>query len=107
MSTEGAGSAYQIILMGTVNADLKRFHKELMLQGRGRDFIEALKKVNDRLTKNPHEFGETLYRLPALKLLVHQGIVIPLVVTFGIHAELPIVFVHVVKLLSNPDTTAD
>lgn len=104
MSGESNGSTtYQVALMGTVKADLKRFHQDLMVQGKGKAFIEALSKLNERLTKNPHEFGEMLYRLPALKLMVHQGIVTPLVVTFGIHEELPVVFVHVVKLLSDPN----
>ena len=102
-SANNGHTEFKIVLMGTVKSDLKRFHQELMHQGKGHAFLDALRKVNDRLTKDPRGFGETLYRLPALKLMVHQGIVIPLVVTFGIHQELPIVFVHVVKLLSIPD----
>jgi hypothetical protein len=71
-----------------------------MQQGLGAAFLEKLRIVNDRLRNDPHGFGEALYRLPALKLQIYQGVVIPLVVTFGIHDELPLVFVRVVKLLS-------
>jgi hypothetical protein len=104
MNSESNGHAdFKVVPVGTVKADLRRFHKELMQYGKGAAFLAVLRKVNDRLCKDPRGFGETLYRLPALKLLVHQGIISPLVVTYGVHDELPIVFVHVVKLLSNPE----
>jgi hypothetical protein len=104
MNSANNGHAdFKVVPIGTVKADLRRFHKELMQHGKGTAFLVVLRKVNDRLCKDPRSFGETLYRLPALKVLVHQGIIIPLVVTYGVHDELPIVFVHVVKLLSNPE----
>src|SRR5262245_45311922 len=99
--SDGHGQ-YKIVLVGSVKSDLTDFHQEMMQEGRGPAFLEVLRIVNDRLRWDPHSFGEVLYRLPALKLHVYQGVVNPLVVTFGIHDELPLVFVHVVKLLSDP-----
>ena len=101
-SSNGHGG-FEVIPVGTVKADLRQFHQDQMHKGKGSAFLSSLRKINARLRKDPRGFGESLYRLPALKLLVHQGIISPLVVTFGVHDELPIVFVHVVKLLSNPD----
>jgi hypothetical protein len=62
---------FKVVPVGTVKADLRRFHKELMHQGKGTAFLGVLRQVNDRLSNDPRGFGETLYRLPALKLLVH------------------------------------
>jgi len=104
MTTESNGHIrFKVVLIGTVKADLRRFHQELMQHGKGNQFLQALRSLNDRLSKDPRTFGETLYRLPALKIMVYQGIINPLVVTFGVHEELAIVFVHVVKILSTPE----
>jgi len=97
-------ASYKVVPVGTVKSDLRQFHEELMQQGKGAAFLEILQQLNERLRNDPRGFGETLYRLPALKLLVHQAIIRPLVVTYGVHDELPVVFIHVVKLLSNPET---
>jgi hypothetical protein len=101
-SSNGHGE-FKVVPVGTVKADLRQFHQEQMQKGKGAAFLRTLRKINARLCKDPRGFGETLYRLPALKLLVHQGIISPLVVTYGVHDELPVVFVHVVKLLSDPE----
>lgn len=104
MSSQGNGQGYyQVVLVGTVNSDLKHFHEELTDKGQGTIFLEILHKVNDRLRTDPRSFGEMLYRLPALKLSVYQGIILPLVVTYGVYDELPLVFVRVVKLLANQE----
>ena len=90
------------VVTSSVNSDLRRFHKELKEQGKGVGFLETLRKLSDRLTKNPRGFGEALYRLPGLRCMVYQGIIGRLVVTHAVHEQLPLVFVHVVKLLSGP-----
>jgi len=104
MNAEDNGhGTYKVQPVGSVGADLRRFHKQLMHHGKGAAFRNVVREVYGRLRSDPRAFGETLYRLPALKLLVHQGIISPLVVTYGVHDELPLVFIHVVKLLSNPE----
>ncbi|MBI2804630.1 MAG: hypothetical protein HYX68_06555 [Planctomycetes bacterium] len=102
MNSESNGQTeFKVVMVGTVKPDLERFHEELMKQGKGEVFLQVLRNLNDRLRKDPRGFGERLYRLPALKLVVYQAIMIPLVVTYGVHDDLPIVFVNVAKLLSN------
>jgi hypothetical protein len=103
MNTDSNGTArYKVIAVETAKAELRRIHKERMQQGTGAAFLAVLRQVYDRLRKDPRGFGESLYRLPAAKLLIHQGILMPLVVTYGVHDELPQVMIRVVKLLSNP-----
>lgn len=104
MTSQYNGTNYKVVLVGAVKADLREFHEQLMQQGKGAAFLAILQKVSDRLQKDPRGLGETLYRLPALKCLVYQAIILPLVVTYAVHDELPLVFVRVVKLLSNPST---
>lgn len=38
--------------------------------GNSERFIQALRALHDRLGKDPNGFGEPLYRLPALKMVV-------------------------------------
>ena len=104
MNSESNGQAdFKVVPVGTVKADLRRFHKQMMEQGEGTAFLDVLKQIAARLQKDPHGFGETLYRLPAVKLMIHQGVLIPLAVTYGIHDDLPLVLIRVVKLLSKPE----
>jgi hypothetical protein len=101
MNSQSNGrKAYKVIPVGNVMAHLRQFHEEQMHQGKGPAFLDVLRQINERLRDDPLGFGEPLYQLPALKLLVHQGIMRPLVVTFGVHDELLVVFIRVVKLLA-------
>jgi len=103
MISESNGHAgYKVVPVATVKADLRRYHKQMIQHGQGATFLTALRRVYDRLRNDPHDFGEALYRLPLLKLLVHQGVISPLVVTYGIHDDLPLVVIRGVQLLSDP-----
>lgn len=48
---------------------------------------------------DPSEFGEPLYRLPALKIQVRTSIVPPLAIHFGVCEERPLVFIKGVQKL--------
>ena len=103
MNTASNGVAgYKVSAVATAKAAIRRIHGEMMQGGEGAAFLANLRRIYDRLRKAPREFGEPLYHMPALKLLVYQGIIAPLVVTYGVHEELPLVLIRVVKLLSDP-----
>lgn len=46
-------------------------------------------------------FGEPEYRLPALKMQIRSGGVLPLIVHVGVCEDEPIVFIKKVTLLGN------
>lgn len=62
-------------------------------------FLAALRTIYERLQKDPMQFGEPLYTLPAMKLLVYQVVVGPVVVDYAVHQGKPLVFLRGVKLL--------
>src|SRR5260370_25393359 len=68
--------------------------------GKGKQFLEALRAINDRLRNNPKGFGEPLYRLPSLKLVVYAAVLYPLAVHYGVHQEKPLVFLPWVRDMS-------
>jgi hypothetical protein len=102
MAVGNGQSRYSVRVSGAVAADLKQLQRRAWHEGRGEAFLDAFRVIVDRLTHAPKEFGEPLYRLPALKLEVRHASRDPLVVYFAVHDEEPLVFVKVVRLLPGP-----
>jgi hypothetical protein len=101
MTEHGNGKQrYTFVLLANVIADLKQFHAELMPKGEGEDYLQVLARIDERLRSSPREFGEPVYRLPALSLQVYQAVLRPVAITYGVHDKLPIVFVRVAPLLT-------
>ena len=102
MTSQGNGQPvrYEVSLSGAVAAVVKQLHAQAMHAGAGPRFLAAFREIVERLRKDPLAFGEPQYRLPALRLLVCQGIVSPLVVDFAVHEDRPLVFIRGFRLLS-------
>ena len=102
MSSQGNGqrTVYQVHMSQHDSALLKQRHREAAQAGRGKQFMAALRHIIERLKKDPLEFGEPLYSLPALRLLVRQGMVLPLLVDYAVHQDRPLVFVRGFKVFS-------
>lgn len=95
----GKGPPYKIIISQQLSGIVKNLHAEALAVGRGKEFLKALRQIIDELRMRASEFGEELYRLPSLRLLVRQGMIAPLVVDFAVHDEKPLVFVSGFKVL--------
>ena len=78
---------------------LVELQKQAKEQGRGEDLLSAIREILRRLSNDPFEFGEPLYRLPALRLQVRHGAVGPLLIYFAIHERRPLVFLKGASLL--------
>jgi hypothetical protein len=103
MSNQGNGRqpvAYLVRLSELTKKALKRQYLESAQAGKGPQFLSALHQIGERLRTDPLTFGEPQYRLPALQLMVRQGVVSPLIVDYAVHEELPFVFIRGFKLLS-------
>jgi hypothetical protein len=100
MTNPENGPVYQVKLSKKIIKVIKELHKQAAQQGQGQRYLASLEAVHHRLQKDPRNFGEPLYRLPALRLLVYQAIVSPVVVHYGVHEEKPLVFLKWVQLLT-------
>lgn len=98
---QGNGQAreYEVIVSGQTRSAIKKCQREAIQAGRGKAFLAAFRTVIARLHRDPLGFGEILYHLPALKLVVCQGGCTFIIVDFGVHEEQPIVFLRGMKLL--------
>jgi hypothetical protein len=102
MTTQGNGPPvrYNVSMSQATKAALKHLHLQAMRAGTGQRVVAAYREIIERLHKDPLNFGEPQYRLPALRLLVCQAIVRPLVVDFAVHEERPLVFIRGFRFLS-------
>jgi hypothetical protein len=101
MSSAGNGEQpYQLSISGAVAGAIRYLMRRAAREGRGTEFLLALRRVIEQLRHNPSGFGEPLYRLPALRMQVRSAVVRPLWVDFGVCEDRPLVFIKIVKLLS-------
>src|SRR5262245_15027642 len=96
MSRSGNGLAgpFEVRCVGEAMESLKHLQRDALKAGRVDEFLAALQSVYERLRVDPLNFGEPLYRLPALKLSIRVGGVSPLIVSFGVHETRPLVFIR-------------
>ncbi len=99
MTSPGNGLLYDVKLSNQIKETIKELHGRLAHQSKGQQFLDSLRAIYNRLRQDPTTFGEPLYRLPALKLLVYQVVVSGIVVYYGVHEEEPLVFLKGVQLL--------
>ncbi len=94
------GGRFEVHCSGFIAKSLKQLQKRAKAQGRGEQVLSAIRSIWRRLSNDPLEFGEPLYRLPALQLQVRHGAIGPLLVYFAVHEDKPLAFIKGVMLLS-------
>ncbi len=104
MATAGSSGQppFQLGFSTVIAETIRQLQRQAARQGRGREFLEAFRTVVTRLGNDPTEFGEPLYRLPALQMRVRCGAIRPLYVDFAVCEDRPLVFIKSVKLLPDP-----
>ena len=100
MTNHGNGLIYEVRLSQQIKQKIIDLHQQAILRGEGQRFLDSLRAIHNRLRQDPTNFGEPLYRLPALRLLVYQVVVSRIAVHYGVHEEKPLVFLKGVQLLS-------
>lgn len=91
-SENGQGKLFRVIVSASIRQKIEFHHEKASEEGWETEFIATLEKINFRLRTDPYNFGEPLYRLPGLKLLVCLAALNGLVVVFGIHQKMPLIF---------------
>ena len=101
MATQGNGkfkTPYQVIVSGKIAQDLQEMQKLAVTLGVGAEFAAAWEHAFERLQSDPWSFGELFKHLQHAKLKVHVRLLKPLLIEFGIHEDLPYVFIAKVAL---------
>lgn len=105
MASAGAeGGAYQVHNSTAIAQAFRRLQRQATREGRGEELLRAARAVYEHLRQSPLEFGEPLYRLPALRKQIRCVAVRPLYVDFAVCEDQPLVFIKAVKLLAAYDS---
>jgi hypothetical protein len=96
----GLSRTYRVHMSDVTRANVLELLKRAKAAGTAQRFFTAFRQIADRLRRDPSNFGEPLYRLPALRLVVHQAAVPLLAVVFGMHQDLPLIFIKGFKFMS-------
>ncbi len=90
---------YYVDASAELRKQIRELHQLALAEGRGRLFAKALRKIYNRMHLDPFEFGEPLYKLPMLRLQIRTASILPLVVTYSVSNDNPIVMIKSVQLL--------
>jgi hypothetical protein len=95
------GGPYGVHFSGAVAQGLLQIQRLASEQGRGEAVLTAFRQAIRRLTQDPTNFGEPLYRLPALRMQIRSGVIGPLVIHFAVCEDRPLVFIKGAELLTD------
>jgi hypothetical protein len=98
MSSSSGG--YEVHNSGAIAQAFLRLQLQATQEGRGPELLRATRTVAERLQNDPTDFGEPLYRLPALRMQVRCAIVRPLYINFAVCEDRPLVFIKLIKILA-------
>jgi hypothetical protein len=90
---------FYVDVSGELRERIKACYREAVKQNRQQHFLAALTEINRRLTEDPKEFGDPLYRLPLLKLQIRSAAIRPVFVEYGVSEENPLVVLRRIKLM--------
>lgn len=62
--------------------------------------LQVGQEIHEGVRTNPREFGDPWFTMKHLSLSVYHRMISPLSVTYGVHQELPIVFVQRIRDVS-------
>jgi hypothetical protein len=99
-SSDNGRRTFQISFSGLIAEAIRELQRRASRQGRGEEFLQALRTVVDRLRHDPNEFGEPLYRLPVLRMQIRRAVIRPLYVNFAVCEDRPLVFIRAIRLLA-------
>jgi hypothetical protein len=97
-SSNGQGP-FKVIVSEQIKETIKTLHERAKQLDQGVQFLATLRRIFERLQRDPQGFGEPLFRLPALNLMVLHVVVSRVVIHYGVHQEKPLVIIRNVTFL--------
>jgi hypothetical protein len=97
--TPSAYGPFEVSLTQIQRDHLKRLMRKARALGLGASFIADFRAIVEKLEKSPGEWGDPLHFLPTLQMSMYRGLHAKIVVTYGVHDRLPIVFVRQIDLV--------
>ena|SRR5947207_3200954 len=100
MAQSSNGSKHhEVHLSGKLAQEIHAIQQQASIEGRGEAVLTAFRQIVEKLEKDPTDFGEPLYRLPALRMQIRHGVILPLFIDYGVCEDRPLVFLRRMTLL--------
>jgi hypothetical protein len=96
--TNGSGQ-FHIDLAPTISARVKALHHAAVAGGRGVEFRAAFRRLLDRLRVDALTYGEPVYPLRALGLIVRKAVEPPIAVHYTVHPQRRVVWFSAIDVL--------
>ncbi len=97
--SERNGERHEVHWSAAVAQSVRRTAQQAAEEGRGDVFLAALRSVIRRLRRSPADFGEPLFRLPAMRMQVRCAGIPPLFVHFAVTDDQSLVFIRGITLM--------
>ena len=94
------GRLYEVHGSETIAEAFRQVQRQAYRENRGQEMVAALRFLRQGLQRRPLNLGEPLYRLAVLRMQIRMVVIGPLVVSFGVCEDRPLVFIKSVSLLS-------
>lgn len=98
-SPTSPGGPYKVHNSDLIAQAFLDLQRQASREGRGQDLLQATRDVYERLSRDPNEFGEPLYRLPNLRMQIRCAAIKPLSLDYAVCEDRPLVFIKAVRLL--------
>jgi hypothetical protein len=95
------GAPYRVVRSEAIRQRLKQWGEAAEKVGLIDTYAEALQAIEEKLVNEPLTWGDPLYPLRHLELMIHRGIYWVFVVEYGVHERERVVFIKEYRLLPN------
>ena len=93
---------YRISMIGKAEVEYLAICAESVEYAQHGPVIASMTKILDRLADDPRDFGEPLFRLSKLEMMVRCAAISPLRIEYGVHNSEPVVVIRKVRWLVHP-----
>jgi hypothetical protein len=98
---DSSGNVYRVPCPAPILAQHRDWGAAAVGRGDGAEYLDALNFINHKLTTDPANWGDPLYPLRRVVLMMRRGLRRPLQVHYAVDENLRLVFVKSFALLFN------
>jgi len=91
--------SWKVIYLQEARQAIVKLYELAAARGRRPEVRQAARQIHMRLHSDPDVYGEEIHHYHEMKLLVRVAIEDPLVIRYGVHEVLPLVFVKAIAPL--------
>lgn len=96
----GSPNRFRLVVSGAHKHQIEAMGQEAISRGQFDEFSRTMAYIEGRIQNDPRDFGELVNKLHEMDLDIHVCIVRPIIVYFGIHEVLPLVFLREIRFFT-------